>query len=219
MNEKGLMVGFAILLIVALMIACYPFRRSKQGLACIIPVFIIAAAMGYWRWGAWSALETFSKQQARKQQIKTLLATIKGPDELVQKLKSRLNDSPESARGWYLLGRLYASTNQWQEASEAFKKSRELNADDELVQINYIQSLWQLNQQQLSPAIKQLLAEVLKKNPQQPDALAFLAMDAYQQGNFKIAIGYWEQLLKMAPEQSEEAASLRKAIAKARQQS
>lgn len=42
-----------------------------------------------------------------------------------------------------------------------------------------------------------------------------LAMDAFVSHAYEDAIRYWQRLLKLAPEQSEEAQAIRKAIAKA----
>ena len=56
---------------------------------------------------------------------------------------------------------------------------------------------------------------MLLKNPKQPDALAMLAMDAYQEKHYQIAINYWQQLLIITPPNSDAAKALRKAIAKA----
>lgn len=44
-----------------------------------------------------------------------------------------------------------------------------------------------------------------------------LAMDAFESRNYQLAIDHWQHLLKLAPEHSEEAQLLRKAIAKAQQ--
>lgn len=216
MNDKWLFLGFILLIILGLVVACYPLRRSKKLILTLTPVFMVSASAGYWHWGAWEDWDAFKQQQVKQQQVKAVLATIKSPDELIDKLKKRLDDSPESAHGWYLLGRLYASQNQWRQARDAFNKSRNLKPDEQ-TEVNYLQSLWQINNQQFDGEIRTILQGLLQKNPQQPDALALLAMNAYLEKDYKTAIQNWQQLLDMAPEQSEEAQSLHKAIVKARQ--
>ena len=127
-------------------------------------------------------------------------------------------DSPASARGWYLLGRLYGGQNQWQNARDAYAKSQQLKAD-EGAELGYIESLWQLNGQQYNEEIRQLLLAMVKRNPVQGDALSMLAMDAYQRKDYQQAILYWRRLLPMVPAESEEGKALRKAIAKAQEMS
>ena len=77
--------------------------------------------------------------------------------------------------------------------------------------------MWQLNHQKFNGESRALLQAVLKKNANQPDALAMLAMDAFIGHAYQRAIDYWQRLLKIAPPQSDDAEAIRKAIAKAQQ--
>lgn len=218
MNEWWLIACFLGLISLSLLIVAYPLRHYRKGLVVLLSLFVLAIVMAYWHWGAWPLWVKYTAEQAKQEEAKALLATVKSPQELIEKLKAKLDDSPKSAKGWYLLGRLYASQNQWGQARDAFAKSHQLNQDDELTTINYAESLWQLNQQQFNPEIRRVFTELLEKNPNQPDALAMLAMDAYTRHEYSQAIMYWQKLLKLAPPQSDEAKAIRKAIAKAKEQ-
>lgn len=218
MSEIILLGCFALLIVIASWIIYLPLKQSKSLLALIIAIFCISAFYTYQQWGGWQIWQDYKQQLLKKQQIKTLLASINGPEDLIKQLKQRLQDNPQSAKGWYLLGRLYSSQNQWQLAANAFAKSQQLNPVDEQNEINYIQALWYLNHQQFNAQVRQRLKKLLHKNPQQPDALALLAQDAYRLKDFQQAIGYWEQLLQLTASTSEEAAALRKAIAEAQKQ-
>lgn len=217
MNEWWLLVSFIVLGLFALPLALYPLRNSKLLMVAVVPVLVVLSSLAYWRWGAWPAWQENQHREAAQQQIQAVLQTIKSPTELIERMKGRLRQDPTSERGWYLLGRLYASQGQWLEARDAFSKALELKPENEITLINYVQSLLQLNQQQFNEQIRGLLKNLLQKDPNQPDALAMLAMDAFTEKNYRLAIDYWQQLLKLAPEQSEEAQLLRKAIAKAQQ--
>ena len=116
-----------------------------------------------------------------------------------------------------MLGRLYASQGTWEKAKAAFAMASELEPDSEKYRINYAQSLWQLNHQAFNDAIRAVFFSVLKSNPEQPDALAMLAMDAFLSKAYSQAIAYWERLLVLVPKDSEDALAIRKAIAKAQQ--
>ncbi len=214
MNEWWLLICFLILLLLALSVALYPLRKSRMALF-LTPVLIVLVGLAYWRWGAWpewvSHLETSKKQQ----RIQTMLKSIRDPAELIAKLKSTLRKQPNSARGWYLLGRLYVSQNQWQQANEVFERAHTLQPDDEQITVNYVQNLWQLNHQTFDKTSRALLNSVLQRNANQPDALAMLAMDAYRRHEYQQAINFWQRLLKLVSPQSEEAQAIRKAIAKA----
>ncbi|MFC7780864.1 tetratricopeptide repeat protein [Legionella taurinensis] len=218
MNEKWLLLAFGALILSALLLLFFSLRQTKGTLIVLVPLFIASACVGYWYWGSWQALNDYSRQQARMQDVKKVLATIKDPQDLIVRLRQRLDDTPASSRGWYLLGRLYLSQNELQQAKMAFKKAITLDSDNDTARISYIQVLLLLNHQQFNEEMTAQLHQLLKKNPQQPDALAMLAAKAYQEKEFSEAIVYWQQLLKMVPGNSETAQGLRKAIAKAQQQ-
>lgn len=215
MNKWWLVTCFFLLISLALPAAFYPLRKSKKVAYLLMPLMIFAAALAYWHWGAMGEWQRFLNRQENQKKIQAVFQTIKSPTQIIERLKARLQEQPNSARGWYLLGRLYASQEQWTQARDAFIKAHQLNADDEATTINYAQSLWQLNHQQFNEPVRKIFKEVLQKNPNQPDALAMLAMDAYMAHNYQLAIDYWQQLLKLAPQQSQEAQMIRKAIAKA----
>lgn len=217
MNEWWLIVFFILLGLLAFTLAFYPLRRSKLLIALLGPALIIVLSMAYWRWGSWVDWQKYVHEQANKQQIEAVLQTIKSPAELIDRMKARLARDPKSTRGWYLLGRLYASQGQWSDARDAFYTAYQLSPEDAQIAVNYAQSLVQLNQEQFNKPIRELLKKVLQNDPNQPDAIAMLAMDAYNNANYPQAINYWQQLLKLAPARSEEAQMLRKAIAKAQQ--
>lgn len=218
MNKWLLISYFSLLALLAVIIAIYPLKKKRHiGVWLGFPFLLIAVmALSYQHWGAWLQWRNFTQEEAQKIKAKALLATMKSPNELAEKLKSRLTNRPESARGWYLLGRIYVGQNQWESARDAFEKSHQLNPDDEMTTINYAYSLWQLNQQHFTKEITTLFKGLLIKNPNQPDALAMLAMNAYEHKNYRQAEQYWRQLLVLAPSNSKESRALRKAIAQAK---
>ena len=215
MNEWWLISGLLFLFIIALIIVLYPLRKPVINRMALTPIIFCFVAFAYWRWGALHDWKTYIHEEARQKQIHALLKKVRSPDVLVEKLKERLIKKPESMKGWYLLGKLYASQGQWQQARDAFATAYKLKPNDEQNAVNYAQSLWQLNNQQFNAQIRTILHTVLQKNPEQPDTLAMLAMDAFMGHSYQSAIDYWQQLLKIAPAQSEDADAIRKAIAQA----
>lgn len=214
MNEwwlAGLLVGITLL---ASAFIVYPLRRHWMN-SLLIPAVFLAAFGGYYYWGSFSIWQEYVHDSQRKIQAETLLKSIKTPQELIEKLRAKLDDTPKSAKGWYLLGRLYASQGVWQEAVNAFAKATNFDPGNEQYITNYAHSLWQLHNRQFTPQITDLLSNLLKKNPSQPDALAMLAMDAFAREAYEEAIGYWQRLLRLTPPQSNEAETIRRAIVKA----
>ena len=183
----------------------------------LTPILFCLVSAAYWCLGSWPDWTTYIKKQTRQQQAQVMLQSVRNPQELINKLIVRLKQEPDSARGWYLLGRLYASQNQWQQASNAYANAYRLKPTSVQTEINYAQSLWQLNHQTFDAKSRALFQSVLLKNENQPDALAMLAIDSFIGHAYQQAIDYWQRLLKIAPPQSEEAQAIRKSIARAHQ--
>lgn len=218
MNAWWLIGILLVLTSIACAVMVYPVRRQPVLSILLTLAIFIATSTAYYFWGGflqWQNYINASKSQALAQQI---LRSIKSPQELIDKLRAQLDDSPKSAKGWYLLGRLYTSQNRPEEAYTAFAKAYGFKPQDEAFAVNYAYSLWQKNNQQFNSELIAIFKDLLLKNPKQPDALAMLAMHAYLNHNYEKAIHYWQRLLLLAPAQSEEALAIRKAIAKAQEQ-
>lgn len=215
MNEWWLLSVLIGITFVASILIVYPLRRHLIASLLLVPVIFSMAFTGYYYWGGFGKWQEYIQHQEKQKQAEAMLKAIKNPQELIDKLRAKLDDSPESAKGWYLLGRLYAGQDEKQRAVDAFAKAYQFNPNEEQYAVNYAHSLWQLNNRQFTEQIKEIFNKLLKNNPNQPDALAMLAMDAYVSHAYEDAISYWHQLLKLAPAQSDEAQAIRKAIAKA----
>lgn len=215
MNEWWLVgVLFAITVFAGTLII-YPLRRHRLVSLLLVTVIFALVSTGYYYWGGFLEWQKYVQQNKSQVLAQEMLKSIKSPQELIDKLKAKLDDRPESAKGWYLLGRLYTRQNDNKQASEAFAKAYRFKPEDEQFAVNYAHSLWLLNQEQFNPEIVNIFDNLLKTNPNQPDALAMLAMNAFLSHAYEDAIDYWQRLLKLAPEQSQEALAIRKAIAKA----
>lgn len=205
--------GFCAVVFAASM--TYPLLRNKtlSGLAFVL--LIPAIVLAYMQWGSYSSWSLHLENERSKKLAQALLKTVKGPQEIIDKMRAHLKKDPKSAKGWFLLGRVYANVQDNENALKSFKTAYDLEPSDEQYAVHYAHALWTENQQQFSPQIKAIFQHLLKQNPNQPDALAMLAMEAYQTKNFELAIEHWQKLLALAPAQSEEARAIRKAIAKA----
>ncbi|MFC3907726.1 tetratricopeptide repeat protein [Legionella dresdenensis] len=209
--------GLGCLGIIAGTLILYPFRRKIAKALWVMPLLTAFLIAAYAQWGSWPAWMKYQTVLAQREKARAIMANMKSPDELINRLRQRLDNTPASAKGWYLLGRLYAGEGKWQQASEAFATSMRLKPEDEATAVNYAQSLWQLNQQQFNDEIRSIIKKILQANQKQPDALAMLAMDAYDRKDFSEAVEYWRRLLIQLPPDSKEAKSISKAIAKAQE--
>jgi cytochrome c-type biogenesis protein CcmH len=213
--KEGLLPSLCVALFLALSVAVYPFRKKPLEAIGFLCLLIVVVVLAYWRWGGWFAWSDFLLQKSRQQQVQERLKTVHGAEDLIRQLKQAVQRHPDSARGWYLLGRLYASQQDWMNASEAFAMAYRLQPKQSDHAVNYAHSLWQLNHQQFNALSRKVLHEVLQSDSHQIDALGLLAMDAYARGAYQEAIRYWESVLTVTQLPLKDAQAIRKAIVKA----
>lgn len=215
MSEWGLLGSIAALTGLASAFIIYPLKYCIKKSLTLVSVIFGVAFIGYFYWGGFDDWKKHLERLDSQKQAQKVLQSIKSPKELIDKLSAKLHDTPNSAKGWYLLGRLYSSQNEPQKAVRSFAKAYQLSPNDEQYSVNYAHSLWIANNQQFNEQIIKLFRHLLKNNQNQPDALAMLAMNAFIHHDYKDAIDYWQRLLNLVPNQSKEAHAIRKAIAKA----
>jgi cytochrome c-type biogenesis protein CcmH/NrfG len=215
MNEWWFVILLSVIAVFSSLLMVYPFRRHVLASGLLFVVILGALFGGYYSWGGFGQWQDFIQQRQMEQRAQQLLKTVKGPQELIERFKIKLVENPKSAKGWFLLGRLYSSQNDMHNAGNAFAKAYQLEPEDEQFAVSYTYNLWMLHHQQFNSEIIGLFKKVVEKNPNQPDALAMLAMEAFKRQAYEEAITYWQRLLKLAPEDSDEANAIHQAIAKA----
>ena len=218
MAEIYLILSLTMLSLMALGVCFYPLYRA-MGLKVlwILPLLASLLVGGYMYWGGWHDWASFEHKQRKLQEARAMLKHLKSPDLLIKTLEKTVKLKQHDAKAWFLLGKLYSNQAHWLKAKAAFAQAHRLNTQNEQYTVYYANALWQLNKQRFTPAILKLFQQLLDKNPNQPDALAMLAMSAYQTHDYKQAITYWRRLLRLVPPNSAEAQALINAISKAEQ--
>jgi cytochrome c-type biogenesis protein CcmH len=214
MTEWYVLSGLCLLGILSLCAGVYPLRHNRYLVWIALPVALVFMIGAYGAWGDFFGLQTHLLKQRKSQEVQSILKSPERTEALIQTMIQRLDKTPKSAQGWYLVGKLYLSQKQYKKACDALGVAYELNSSDTQIGIFYAQSLWELHQQQFDPQSRKILHHVLNINPNQPDALAMLAMDAYTTHHEDKAIEYWERLLALTSEGSKEAKAIQEAIVK-----
>lgn len=218
MSDWVLISVLAVIALSAIVFFIYPLKANKKFMGVVSLSLLALIASAYFYWGGFAQWHNYQQAQESQKLAKQMMRSIKTPKELIAKLKAQLNDSPKSAKGWYLLGRLYMTQNDFEQAVVAFAKAHHFVPENEQYMVNYAHSLWSLNNRQFNKQIRSLFNELLRQNPNQPDALAMLAMNSFLNNEYEQAINYWQRLLKQASPKSQEALAIHKAIAKAQEQ-
>jgi len=135
----------------------------------------------------------------------------------VEKLAKRLEQNPNDAEGWLMLGRSYMSMERFADAADAYEHVTKLNANDAGVWADYAVASAMANGQRLAGKPTDAINRALQIDPKHQKALDLAGSAAYQAGDYKKAIDYWQKLLTQFPAGSEELRTISAQIAKARQ--
>ncbi|MEN9847408.1 MAG: hypothetical protein RL368_148 [Pseudomonadota bacterium] len=126
-------------------------------------------------------------------------------EEMVQKLVKRLEEKPDDAKGWYMLGRSYTVLNRYPEAIAAYAKALALagNENPQLF-VDFAETLGMSANGDLSGKPSELLKTALSLNPELPKALWLSGLSSAQRKDYAMTVEYWQRLLAQIPENETE---------------
>jgi cytochrome c-type biogenesis protein CcmH len=138
-----MMIFWLILIFLTILALGFIWRSSW-----IVPtVFLILVGFTWLQWGN-------EKDVMQWLELKKLRAELgNSADNVITRLKEQLAKKPDSAKGWYLLGKLYMSQQKFPEAVTALEKSNSLQANDPETMLNYGQALLMAKQPEAAVSI------------------------------------------------------------------
>ena len=135
----------------------------------------------------------------------------------VEKLAQKLEQNPNDAQGWVMLGRSYVSMERFADAAAAFEHATALNGNDATVWADYAEAVGMANGQSLAGKPTEAINRALQIDPKNQKALDLAGSAAFQAGDYNKAIDYWQKLLNQLPAGSEELKTISEQIARAKQ--
>lgn len=138
--------------------------------------------------------------------------------ELVVMLEKKLQQSPEDAEGWFMLGRTQASLGEYDKAAVSLEKAVTLSDNHPSAQIALADVLAVLQQGEIKGRALELVNAVLVQQPDNLTALWMAGKAARQRGDYQQAIDYWQQVMPALGGEPELLAELHGLIEDTRQQ-
>jgi len=136
------------------------------------------------------------------------------PEAAIAQLEARLKANPQDAPGWQMLGWAFFETGRYAEAATAYKRAVQLQpANDEFLSA-YGEAVTMAGDGNSVPRdAAAAFREALAKNPDNPRARYFLAVEKDLAGDHKGAIDDWFKLLEVTPSGAPWEQNVREAIA------
>ena len=120
--------------------------------------------------------------------------------QMVASLAERLQKQPEDINGWKMLGRSYMTLGNYVGAAEAFDRAVQLeSAQDAQTLVELGVALIEGNAQNFTPHAVSVFENALALEPNNPEALFWGGIGAFNSDNASLAAERWEMLLGTNP--------------------
>ncbi len=187
--------------------------RQARRLGRVVPLLAVVlvpvlAVVLYMQWGAIDKVE----------QARTFAGEPHSIEEMTARLEQAVQNNPESAEGWYFLGRSYMTQQRAADAARAFGQAVKVAGREPELLGQWAQALYFAADKQWSPQLDALTSEALKADPEEVTSLGLLGIAAYEEQRFADAIGYWERLVAVLPEGDPSRQAIAGGIERARQE-
>ena len=107
-------------------------RRPAVAAAIAVAVLLpLAAGVGYWQLGNHGALDAEAMSQIAHATTREQMAS------LVERLSARMEQKPDDAEGWMLLGRSLSVLGQYERSAQAYARAAKLVPDDAALLADY----------------------------------------------------------------------------------
>ncbi len=113
------------------------------------------------------------------------------PEVMAEKIVARLEQEPDNAEGWAMLGQTYMQLKRYPDASKAFEKSNTLVPNNPQVMFRYADALAMANNSSLEGKPIELINAALKISPRDMTGLWLSGMYAEEHGENKKALSQW----------------------------
>ncbi|NNF96657.1 MAG: c-type cytochrome biogenesis protein CcmI [Halobacteria archaeon] len=188
-------------------------RASLAWVALGVP---LAAVLLYLQLGTPGALEP-QVQAAAAPQGHAGGDNTASMEQLVAGLAAKLQQEPDNAEGWFMLGRSYMSMGRYPEAAEAFQRVLDQVGDEPTVMLRYADALAMAQGGQIAGKPFELIKKALVLKPDDSTGLWLAGLGYEEQGQYELAVQHWRKLEPMMQDDPASLNEVRNLIARAEQ--
>lgn len=113
--------------------------------------------------------------------------------ELAEQLRQRMEQNPDNAEGWFLLGRTYMRLQNYTQAVDAFERVVELLPNEAAGLLSLADALAMRDGRRVGERAVGLLERALELDPESVTALWLLGNAAADNGDTATALDYWQR--------------------------
>ena len=187
-----------------------PYSRSLLISLCfLLPLASIGAYYGYGAKADWEIRETVIQINAAPH------ADSKSQRALIDKIRRRLDATPNNGHLWFLLGSTAVGAGDYEEGVRAYRHLNTLYPAESTIIGKLAQALFMRAGATMTPEARQHTSSALALDPLNTTALGLAGIDAYQSGKYHKTIELWQRAIKLMDPRSPDAEVLTQGIAQA----
>ncbi|MFQ5700081.1 MAG: c-type cytochrome biogenesis protein CcmI [Myxococcota bacterium] len=118
---------------------------------------------------------------------------------MVQTLADRLQASPDDGTGWIMLGRSYTVLGEHSKAAAAYARAETIVGEEPDVLSAHADSLAMSQGGRFDATARSLVDRALRADPSHPRSLWLAGTIAFEDGDYRKALGLWQRLAALAP--------------------
>ncbi|WP_174849990.1 c-type cytochrome biogenesis protein CcmI [Yersinia artesiana] len=189
-------------------------------------VILVVVSVGlYVKTGGLAQVQAWHQVEAQMPELRARVAneraeplTMEEVARLGLGLRTSLQQDSGNVNDWMMLGRVGMALNNATTATQAFAKAYQLAPDNDDVRLGYAEVLTRSNDPQDNQLATKMLRTMVGQDHTNLRAMSLLAFNAFEQGDFKQAIGAWEVMLKLLPAGDSRIEVIKRSIAQAKSQ-
>jgi len=182
---------------------------KRMGIAAAVAMPLLAAGV-YFAIGNPEALDPARREQPQ--------ISMKEIEAMVQRLAERLEKNPDDVDGWKMLGKSYNVMGRFAEAANAYSKAAMRAPRDPQLLADLADALAMARGQKMAGEPDELVQRALQLDPNNLKALALAGTAAFERADYRGAARFWERMLPLVPEDSEDRRTIQANIDEARAQ-
>ena len=168
--------------------------------AVAVALMVPALALGLYHYTGHRQAVTYSQADVQPDQGAEPAPSM---EEIVARIKRRLQDEPDSAEGWAILGNVYTHMEQFSDAEAAYKKALGLAGENPDLMVIYAEALGRANGNSLAGEPRRLAEQALALDPNNERGLWLAGFAALQEDDHASTLQHWRLLLSSAEPGSE----------------
>ena len=178
-------------------------------IAAVVAVPLLTVSL-YLLLGKPSEVDPQRKEGAAQSQV-----TQAQIEAMVAGLAKKLEEKPDDAEGWAMLGRSYATLRRFNDSSAAYARAVALVPGNAILLTEYADVLAMVNGRNMMGEPEKIIQQALLADPNNIKALALAGTAAFQHKDYRHAIEWWQKILALVPPDSPVARSVNANISQA----